>query len=342
MTRHRAGRGRWPGAAGRDRGRRRRHPRGGDGGHRRGRRRHRDGHPDLAVGDPGRALAIRDHGAVAEGRRPVGRAWAPSLVEPTLTGKEALDATTQRPRRGDILGSGDEPLVTLRSVMRIGIDKTKVPAADAEESARALAELLDIDPKAYAKAVTQAGPKAFVEALVLRDEDASEVSQAAVEAIPGAVGLAGELPARPHPRLRHGDPRPRRPGDRRDRRGLRRPGPPRRPGGPVGPPGPLRRAVWAGPRHRGRGGPGRAGAAALQAPRRPTASRCARRSTPSSRRPRRPPSTASARRAPSSRCARPRARSWRPPTGPAPTGTAPRPSGSTPRARRSRSSRRSR
>ena len=123
--------------------------------------------------------------------------WAPSLVEPTLTGEEALDATTQRPRRGDILGSGDEPLVTLRSVMRIGIDKTKVPAADAEESARALATLLDIDPKAYAKAVTQAGPKAFVEAIVLRDEDARELSQAAVEAIPGAVGLADERPLGP-------------------------------------------------------------------------------------------------------------------------------------------------
>ncbi len=123
--------------------------------------------------------------------------WAPSLVEPSLTGDEVLDATTQRPRRGDILGSGDEPLVTLRPVMRIGIDKTRVPAEDAAESARALAELLEIDPKTYAKAVTQAGPKAFVEALVLRDEDASEVSQAAVEAIPGAIGLAGELPLAP-------------------------------------------------------------------------------------------------------------------------------------------------
>lgn len=123
--------------------------------------------------------------------------WAPSLVEPSLTGDEALDATTQRPLRGDILGSGDEPLVTLRPVMRIGIDKTKVPAEDAAQSARDLAELLEIDPKAYAKAVTQAGPKAFVEALVLRAEDSSEISQADVEAIPGAIGLAGELPLAP-------------------------------------------------------------------------------------------------------------------------------------------------
>ncbi len=123
--------------------------------------------------------------------------WAPTVVESSLTGGETLDATTQRPLRGDILGAGDEPLVTLRPVMRIGIDKTRVPAEEAAESARALATLLDIDPKAYTRAVTQAGPKAFVEALVLRDEDAAEISQSAVEAIPGAIGLAGELPLAP-------------------------------------------------------------------------------------------------------------------------------------------------
>ncbi len=123
--------------------------------------------------------------------------WAPTVVEPSLAAGESLDATTQRPVRGDILGAGDEPLVTLRPVMRIGIDKTKVPAEQAPESARALAKLLDIDTKAYVKAVSQAGPKAFVEALVLRDEDTRTISQAAVEKIPGAVGLAEERPLAP-------------------------------------------------------------------------------------------------------------------------------------------------
>ena len=123
--------------------------------------------------------------------------WAPDLVEPSLVGDESLDATTQRPVRGDILGAADEPLVTLRSVMRIGIDKTKVPAGQAADSARDLAELLDIDSSAYVKAVTQAGPKAFVEALVLRDEDTSGLSPTEVEAIPGAVGIADERPLAP-------------------------------------------------------------------------------------------------------------------------------------------------
>ncbi|HYN57405.1 MAG TPA: penicillin-binding transpeptidase domain-containing protein, partial [Motilibacterales bacterium] len=123
--------------------------------------------------------------------------WAPTLVEPSLVAEESLDATTQRPVRGDILGAGDEPLVTLRPVMRIGIDKTKVPAEQAPESARDLAELLDIDTKAYVKAVSGAGAKAFVEALVLRDEDTSGISQAEVEEIPGAVGLADQRPLAP-------------------------------------------------------------------------------------------------------------------------------------------------
>jgi cell division protein FtsI/penicillin-binding protein 2 len=124
--------------------------------------------------------------------------WEPAIVEPSLTGEEGLDATTLRPVRGDILGSGgEEPLVTLRPVMRLGIDKTKVPAKEAADSARALAELLDIDATAYVKAVSQAGPKAFVEALVLRNEDTEDLSQEAVEAIPGAVGLATERPLAP-------------------------------------------------------------------------------------------------------------------------------------------------
>ena len=123
--------------------------------------------------------------------------WAPTVVEPSLSGDESLDARTQRPVRGDILGAGDEPLVTLRPVMRIGIDKTKVPADEAADSARDLAELLDIDPGPYAKAVKAAGPKAFVEALVLRDDDTKDLSREAVEAIPGAVGLAGERPLAP-------------------------------------------------------------------------------------------------------------------------------------------------
>jgi cell division protein FtsI/penicillin-binding protein 2 len=123
--------------------------------------------------------------------------WAPTVVEPSLTADESLDATLRQPERANILGADEEVLVTLRPVMRIGIDKTRVPAEDAPASARALAKLVDIDPDAYAKMVKEAGPKAFVEAVVLREADAAELGQAAVEAIPGAIGIADELPLAP-------------------------------------------------------------------------------------------------------------------------------------------------
>jgi cell division protein FtsI/penicillin-binding protein 2 len=122
--------------------------------------------------------------------------WAPTVVEPSLAAGESLRAVRRQPVRGDVLGAGDSVLVTLRPVMRIGIDKTRVPAAQAAASARALAELLDIDADDYEAAVKKAGAKAFVVALVLREAEAAELRQA-VEEIPGAVGLADELPLPP-------------------------------------------------------------------------------------------------------------------------------------------------
>ena len=119
--------------------------------------------------------------------------WSPALVEPSLTDGESLEFTTEQAERGDILGAGDVPLVKERRVVRFGIDKTRVPADEAAGSARALAQLLGIDPAAYATRVKQAGPKAFVEALVLRAADAQDVDTSAVDAIPGALGLDDEV-----------------------------------------------------------------------------------------------------------------------------------------------------
>jgi cell division protein FtsI/penicillin-binding protein 2 len=121
--------------------------------------------------------------------------WAPTIVEPTLKDDEVLGTTTLIARRGDILGAGGRPIVTQRPVVRIGIDKTKVGAANAPESARRLAELLDIDAAPYAARVREAGPKAFIEVLVLRERDAAQVT--GVEDIPGAVALGTELPLAP-------------------------------------------------------------------------------------------------------------------------------------------------
>jgi cell division protein FtsI/penicillin-binding protein 2 len=146
---------------------------------------------------PGKPWTYDTEVALSDGTHGWTAAWAPSVVEPSLTDGEALDATTLQARRGDILGAAGEPLVTRRPVVRFGIDKTKVPAARAAASARSLAGLLDLDPAPYAKLVKAAGPKAFVEALVLREGDAGSVDHAALKGIKGAVALGGEMPLAP-------------------------------------------------------------------------------------------------------------------------------------------------
>jgi cell division protein FtsI/penicillin-binding protein 2 len=122
--------------------------------------------------------------------------WAPSMVEPSLTDDETLDLDNLLPRRGDILGGNGKPLVTARDVVQYGLDKTKLAAGAVERSARRIAAALDIDPASYVKAVSAAGPKAFVEALVLRLQDARDVDPS-YEHIPGAVALSGKLPLAP-------------------------------------------------------------------------------------------------------------------------------------------------
>jgi cell division protein FtsI/penicillin-binding protein 2 len=122
--------------------------------------------------------------------------WTPSLVEPTLADGESLDSTTVLPDRADILGAGGTRLVTERPVVRFGIDKTKVSAKRAPESAQRAAALLDVEAAPFVKAVRAAGDEAFVEAIVLRPADAGRIAPAYYD-IPGAVGLEDELPLAP-------------------------------------------------------------------------------------------------------------------------------------------------
>jgi cell division protein FtsI/penicillin-binding protein 2 len=124
-------------------------------------------------------------------------AWSTTLVEPGLEPGEVLDLTSLTPDRGDILGARGLALVTERPVSRIGIDKPTVEAAAAGASARALAKLVGIDPKEYAKRVGAAGPQAFVEAIVYRQEEVDPGLVRAVEGIAGARMIAGSLPLAP-------------------------------------------------------------------------------------------------------------------------------------------------
>lgn len=128
-------------------------------------------------------------------------AWAVDLsaeaVVAGLRDGERLDLSTITPDRGDILGARGRPLVTDRPVVRLGIDKTQVKPARAVASARQLAAFLDIDAADFAEQVEAAGDKAWVEALVLRQEDVAPSTGDRLEAIPGAGAIADEIPLAP-------------------------------------------------------------------------------------------------------------------------------------------------
>ncbi len=92
--------------------------------------------------------------------------------------------------RADIVDRTGDPLLTDRPVWRFGIDKTKVSADQAEESARLLAEAAGLDPEAYAGSVAAAGPKAFVDLITYRHSDTDgESLRARIDDIEGAAAL---------------------------------------------------------------------------------------------------------------------------------------------------------
>lgn len=101
-----------------------------------------------------------------------GDAWkavyGPWVVAPGLTELDVLRASRLTPTRGSILGEAGEPLATNTAAWRLGIDKTVTDEATAVESAGKLATELGMDAAAFSERVRKAGPRAFVEARILR------------------------------------------------------------------------------------------------------------------------------------------------------------------------------
>ena len=123
--------------------------------------------------------------------------WGPTLVHPQLRRGGHLTLSHQFGGRADILGAHGVHLVTDRPVVRFGIDKAKLPASREQSTARGLAQTLDVDATSYAKRVEAAGPKAFVEALVLRVADARPLLARGVGDRPGVDVIRGEMPLGP-------------------------------------------------------------------------------------------------------------------------------------------------
>lgn len=121
--------------------------------------------------------------------------WSPALLVPGLGMGERLQTSRTTAPRADILGDGDVVLVTERPVQRVGLDKTRVTAAEQDSAARALAALVGIDAEAYAAKVASAGEKAFVEAVTLRAEGAYDWE--AIGASPGVLLVEASLPLAP-------------------------------------------------------------------------------------------------------------------------------------------------
>ncbi|HKE81149.1 MAG TPA: penicillin-binding transpeptidase domain-containing protein, partial [Solirubrobacteraceae bacterium] len=124
-------------------------------------------------------------------------AWRPTAIHPRLTNADRrLGTVRAAPPRAPIQGRDGTPLVTERSVVRVGIDRASVRDIDA--TATALASVLDLNATDLASAAKRAGPKQFVEALTLRAADYQPLAArlAAIQGVQSIHSTAQLAPSR--------------------------------------------------------------------------------------------------------------------------------------------------
>lgn len=124
-------------------------------------------------------------------------AWERSVVEPSLRGGTALDLTPVAARRGEIIGARGLKLVTDRPVVRVGLDKSRIPKARVAESARAMARLVGIDVAPYVELARAAGDEAFVEAIVFRQREVPGGVVSGYDEIKGGFLVSDTIPLGP-------------------------------------------------------------------------------------------------------------------------------------------------
>ena len=122
--------------------------------------------------------------------------WTSAVVAPDLGEEEVLVARTLMPERAPVLGADGEPLVRPRPVTRFGLDKARVRPGQVGTSARRIAATLQVDVRPYVRFAHQAGPRAFVEGIVLRRAETDQVPPSFSD-IPGAAAVDDELPLAP-------------------------------------------------------------------------------------------------------------------------------------------------
>lgn len=124
-------------------------------------------------------------------------AWQPDVLAPGLTDGERLEVSRTLSARADVLGAGDEVIVTERPVGRYGLDKTLIEPEEVGERAEEVAEALGVDAAAFRERAEAMGPRAFVEAIVLRPEDAEDAVGEDFADIPGARVVEDAIPLAP-------------------------------------------------------------------------------------------------------------------------------------------------
>ncbi|WP_265522770.1 penicillin-binding transpeptidase domain-containing protein [Oerskovia flava] len=123
--------------------------------------------------------------------------WEPDVLVPDLDHGDRLAIERVRAERAEILGAGDEPIVTERDVFRIGIDKTRIDADAWDAAARELAEVVGIDAGAFADRVAGAGDKAFVEAITVRQANTAGIDVDEARGVEGASVIEDTMPLAP-------------------------------------------------------------------------------------------------------------------------------------------------
>ncbi|MCH1865326.1 penicillin-binding transpeptidase domain-containing protein [Nocardioides sp. CFH 31398] len=124
--------------------------------------------------------------------------WRPGTLAAGLRPQDRLGLFSTTGERGRILGAGRQPIVVDREVRRYGLDKTRVGGArQTTDSARRIARGLGIEVAPYVDEVRRSGDEAFVEALVLRPEDARELVPGDFGDIPGSAAVVDTLPLAP-------------------------------------------------------------------------------------------------------------------------------------------------
>ncbi len=108
--------------------------------------------------------------------------WAPTVVHPALKRGQRLGTTRTQQPRGKLLDREGYALIEDRPVKRVGVVAGEID--DPAATAQAIADVVDIDPRPFQRAIENGGRAQFVEAISLRPEDYAPL-EAELVAIPG-------------------------------------------------------------------------------------------------------------------------------------------------------------